>query len=240
MKRLTTACAECALLFCCAVPVMAGTQTKTSVAETSVQATLSAARKGDAAAQLKLGEMYDMGEGVPQDYKEAAKWYRLSAEQGNPVARFALAEMYKNGDGVPKDIQAAIKWYRLAADQDYAMAQLLLGVLYESGTGVKASAGEAARWYRLAANGGNAHAQLLLANLYNAGQGVARDPVAAYALYTVSAEREPRDNPAAGHRTDLARGMSAAEIERASLLAREMTKPGKLLKALDRHLKNPG
>jgi TPR repeat protein len=235
MKQMTFAGILCVLGFCCSAPLMAVNR-----AEPSVRATSSAARKGDAAAQLKLGEMFDLGEGVPQDYEEAAKWYRLSAEQGNPVARFALAEMYKNGDGVPKDIQAAIKWVRLAAEQDYALAWLLLDVLYESGTGVKASAGEAARWYRLAANGDNAHAQLLIANLYNAGQGVARDPVAAYALYTVSAEREPRGNPATSHRTEWARGMSAAEIERASLLAREMTKPGKLLKALDRHLKTPG
>jgi len=234
VKRLVIASLLCALGLCCANPVMAVSKT-----EPALQATTNAARKGDAAAQLKLGEMYDLGEGVPQDYKEAVKWYRLSAEQGNPAARFALAEMYKNGDGVPKDIQAAIKWYRLAAGQNYAMAQLLLGVLFESGTGVKESAGEAARWYRLAANGDNAHAQLLLANLYNVGQGVARDPVAAYALYTVSAEREPRGNPATGHRTQLARGMSAAEIERAEALAREMVKPNNLLRALDQHLKNP-
>lgn len=232
MKRLTLSSVLCVLGLCCANPVMAVSKT-----EFSFQATTTAARKGDAAAQLKLGEMYDLGEGVPQDYKEAVKWYRLAAEQGNPAARFALAEMYKNGDGVPKDLDAAIKWYRLAAEQDYAMAQLLLGVLYESGTGVKANAGEAARWYRLAANGGEAHAQLLLANLYNAGQGVARDPVAAYALYTVSAEREPRGNPAIGHRTQLAKTMSEAEIERANALAREMAKPGKLLQVLDQHLK---
>ncbi len=33
--------------------------------------------------------------------------------------------------------------------------------------------------------------------------------------------------------------MSAAEIERANTLAREMAKPGKRLKALDQHLNNP-
>ena len=30
-----------------------------------------------------LGLMYDSGEGVPEDDKEAVKWYRLAAEQGN-------------------------------------------------------------------------------------------------------------------------------------------------------------
>ena len=235
MKRLTTTGALCVLCLCCIPPGMADTR-----AEASAQATMSAARKGDAAAQLKLGEMYDLGQGVPQDYQAAVKWYRLAADQGNARAQFALAEMYKNGDGVPKDIQQALKWYRQAADQGYALAQLLLGVLYESGTGVTANFGEAARWYRLSANGGDAHAQLLLANLYNTGEGVTRNPVAAYALYTVSAQREPQGNPAIGHRTRLAAGMSAAEIDRATALAREMAKPGNLLKALDQHLKSPG
>ena len=42
----------------------------------------SRAEQGNAAAQYNLGVMYDNGEGVPQDYAEAAKWYRLAAEQG--------------------------------------------------------------------------------------------------------------------------------------------------------------
>ena len=33
-------------------------------------------------AQVNLGVMYDNGEGVLQDDKEAVKWYRKAAEQG--------------------------------------------------------------------------------------------------------------------------------------------------------------
>ena len=40
-----------------------------------------AAEQGDADAQLLLGIMYNNGEGVPQDDKEAVKWYRLAAVQ---------------------------------------------------------------------------------------------------------------------------------------------------------------
>jgi len=32
------------------------------------------AEQGDAEAQYNLGLMYDEGQGVPQDYKEAVKW----------------------------------------------------------------------------------------------------------------------------------------------------------------------
>jgi len=36
-----------------------------------------AAEQGEVTAQVSLGSMYYMGLGVPQDYAEAAKWYRL-------------------------------------------------------------------------------------------------------------------------------------------------------------------
>ena len=35
------------------------------------------AEQGEADAQYNLGGMYYIGEGVPQDYAEAVKWYRL-------------------------------------------------------------------------------------------------------------------------------------------------------------------
>lgn len=41
-----------------------------------------AAEQGDAAAQCQLGWRYLIGEGVPQDYAEAAKWLRKAAGRG--------------------------------------------------------------------------------------------------------------------------------------------------------------
>ena len=43
------------------------------------------AKQGDADAQYNLGLMYRNGQGVPQDYKTAVKWYRLAAEQGDAL-----------------------------------------------------------------------------------------------------------------------------------------------------------
>ncbi len=41
------------------------------------------AEQGNAEAQLYLGFMYDFGYCLPQDYAEAAKWYRLAVERGH-------------------------------------------------------------------------------------------------------------------------------------------------------------
>ena len=74
--------------------------------------------------------------GVTQDYKEAGKWYRLSADQGNAGAQFNLGLMYYEGQGVKQDYSEALKWYQLSADQGYSLAQYNLGVMYEDGQGV--------------------------------------------------------------------------------------------------------
>jgi hypothetical protein len=37
--------------------------------------------------------MYGTGTGVPQDYAEAVKWYRMAAEQGDAEAQSRLDEM---------------------------------------------------------------------------------------------------------------------------------------------------
>ena len=61
------------------------------------------AEAGDAEAQVDLGVMYFVGDGVPQDYAEAVRWYRLAADQGHARAQFNLGFMYATGDGVPQD-----------------------------------------------------------------------------------------------------------------------------------------
>jgi hypothetical protein len=73
------------------------------------------AEQGDADAQARLGLLYDLGKGVPQDDAEAVKWYRKAADQGLAPAQFNLGLMYDNGQGVPQDYVQAHMWYNLAA-----------------------------------------------------------------------------------------------------------------------------
>jgi len=74
----------------------------------------SGGRPGRPAAQFNLGVMYDKGDGVPQDYKEAIQWYRLAADQGTPSAQLNLGFMYDKGIGVPQNYVQAYMWYSLA------------------------------------------------------------------------------------------------------------------------------
>ena len=46
--------------------------------------------------------MYSNGEGVPENDKEALKWFQLAADQGVARAQFNLGVMYSNGEGIPR------------------------------------------------------------------------------------------------------------------------------------------
>jgi len=117
-------------------------------------ATRKAAEQGDAKAQNKLGEDYDLGEGVPQDYAQAAVWYRKAAEQGLAEAQTSLGAMYDNGQGVPQDYAQAAIWFRKAAEQGDADAQWCLAELFKVGQGVPQDYAEAYFWLDIAGAAG--------------------------------------------------------------------------------------
>ena len=62
------------------------------------------------------------GQGIPQDYAQAVKWFHLAAEQGLAKAQFNLGLLYDTGHGIAQDYAQALKWYRLAAEQGVAIA----------------------------------------------------------------------------------------------------------------------
>jgi uncharacterized protein len=72
------------------------------------------AEQGDPSAQAYLGFMFETGRGVPQNYTEAAMWYRRAAEQGDSLAQYSLGLLYDKGQGVPQDIVEANKWLNLS------------------------------------------------------------------------------------------------------------------------------
>ena len=140
------------------VPAPAQTETAPT-APADVAALRVKANAGDAGAQNYLGFAYFNGQGVPQDYAQAAAWFRKAAEQGDADAQFNLGMMYYNGQGVPQDDAQAAAWYRKAADQGYANAQFNLGVMYRNGQGVPQDYVESHKWRNLAASRASAEKQ---------------------------------------------------------------------------------
>ena len=114
---------------------------------------LKAAEQGDASAQYNLGIMYDHGQGVPQDYAQAALCYRKAAEQGYAPAQSNLGAAYYEGQGVPRDYAQAAAWFHKAAVQGDATAQFNLGAAYLDGQGVPQDYAAATHWLDRAASG---------------------------------------------------------------------------------------
>ncbi|MGH8656906.1 MAG: tetratricopeptide repeat protein [Gammaproteobacteria bacterium] len=77
-------------------------------------------------AQYYVGYMYEMGQGVSQDYKNAASWYRKAAEKGIAQAQYRLGELYANGKGAPLDYEYAYAWKSVAASQGHRQARASL------------------------------------------------------------------------------------------------------------------
>lgn len=62
-----------------------------------IDAILQKAKSGDAESQYDLAMCYQYGEGLPQDLKEAARWFLLAAEQGYGNAQISMGELYALG-----------------------------------------------------------------------------------------------------------------------------------------------
>jgi uncharacterized protein len=113
----------------------------------------------------KIGRIYEDGLGVPQNYKEAMKWYRLVAEQGYGDAQQDVGRMYVDGVGVKQDLKEGVKWYRLAAEQGLAEAQYMLGLMYDpelisdrTKAGIKRTMLYRYMWLNIAASNGQEQA----------------------------------------------------------------------------------
>jgi hypothetical protein len=118
----------------------------------------SLAERGGAFAQVKLGDRYNYGRGVRQDFNEAVKWYRLAAEQGYADAHASLGVMYDGGYGVSQDYEKAVHHYRVAGKQGDTLSQYFLGVSYMKGEGVPVDNIRAYMWFDIAASQGLADA----------------------------------------------------------------------------------
>jgi len=141
------------------------------------------ATRGDAEAQLLLGEAYHRGRVVARDDAAASAWFERAAGGGNPLAQYWLGRKHDLGDAVAHDQAVAAAWYRRAAEQGLVAAQNRLGELHARGLGVEQDFAEALAWFQRAAVQGDADAEANLAAMHYHGRGVDRDYHQAFVLF---------------------------------------------------------
>lgn len=74
------------------------------------------AEAGDSNMQAMVGQIYDFGQGVPQDDAEALKWYLRAAEAGNPKGQYQAGVLYFRSQGVPQNLVESYRWLTVAAE----------------------------------------------------------------------------------------------------------------------------
>ncbi len=91
---------------------------------------LNTAENGDITSQFNVGQMYDGGDGVKQDYSKAAYWYQKAAEAGHTESQKSLGKMFYGGEGVEKNLGKAMYWWEQAAKNGDMESQHYLGIQY--------------------------------------------------------------------------------------------------------------
>ena len=99
--------------------------------------------------------MYFVGDDVPQDFKNTAKWLQLASNHGEAASQNALAVLYFNGQGVEKNVEEAIKWWRQSAENGNSRAQVSLGAMYYDGKGVEKDIVKALMWQYISIKNGS-------------------------------------------------------------------------------------
>ncbi|KAF9900239.1 hypothetical protein EC991_007692 [Linnemannia zychae] len=145
------------------------------------------ASRGDADAQVALGDMYREGRGVKRDYRTSVDWYIKAAQQGHVVAQANVGAAYEKGLGVPQDDEKAVKWSSKAAQHGSIHAQNLMGMMYEYGRGVPLDDLKAITWYLQAAHQQHINAQYKVAEMCEQGRGVPKDHTKAFDWYLKAA-----------------------------------------------------
>lgn len=86
---------------------------------------------GDSNAQYNLARLYLEGTGVPQDARQAARWFNLAAEKGHHHAQALLGHLLVSGDGIPRQRALGLMWLTMARDAADPAKDAWISALYD-------------------------------------------------------------------------------------------------------------
>ncbi|SDY38617.1 Sel1 repeat-containing protein [Nitrosomonas sp. Nm58] len=125
------------------------------------------AKSGDSNEQLKLGDAYMDGLGMPQDSEKAFYWTEKAANGWARGANYKVGIMYQKGIGVEQNSVKAAEHFLKAIERDVdKKAMIHLGEMYLNGDGVEKNIEKGISLYERAAEGGDADAQFALGKIY--------------------------------------------------------------------------
>jgi TPR repeat protein len=146
------------------------------------------AEQGHAAAQMRIGQLYEFALGVEKDLSLAFKWYLRSANRGLPIAQNNVGVCYKHGTGVEKNLKTAFEWFKKASDESNR-ALYNLGLCYRDGEGVEQDYNEAIEIFKMLVDKNDASGICALGVMYYEGKGVPKNYKEAVRLTKLAIEQ---------------------------------------------------
>jgi TPR repeat protein len=134
------------------------------------------AKYGDAEAQYKVGEMYELGIGVDKNSNEAIYWMTRAANQKHETASLKLLYWDIEKKGLTGRNKAKMEQLYFKAKQGNPQAQYFLGKFYAHGVGVNRNTEIAVEWLKKAALAGVLEAELELVSIVEGKQGETQKP----------------------------------------------------------------
>ncbi|KPA11112.1 Peptidase C14, caspase catalytic domain protein, partial [Candidatus Magnetomorum sp. HK-1] len=122
-----------------------------------------------------LGVMYEKGNGVVQDSKEAIRLYRIACNEEVERGCSNLGGMYERGRGISQDYKEAIKFYRIACNKKDPIGCNNLGLMYKKGRGVSQNHFEAFKFFQMSCDEGHSYGCHNVSKSYYLGEGVSQD-----------------------------------------------------------------
>lgn len=141
--------------------------------------------QGSLEAEYLLGQLYEKGDGVAQDFEQSRYFFGKAADQGYAPAQYRLGKMLINAEfddpemdatsdrDLQKKITRGVALLRKSADSGYAPSQYEMGLLALNGTMTEKSPLQAFSYFKKAADLGVAAAAYMTATCYTSGIGTA-------------------------------------------------------------------
>ncbi|MBT7957972.1 MAG: sel1 repeat family protein [Akkermansiaceae bacterium] len=154
------------------------------------------ARRGMAAAQLRLGLAHLSGYGYPADATKAIKYLTQAAQSSGPFqsdAAFVLGQLYRDGDPKTKvkpDMKLAESWLKKAAEVKHPGAMRALGEFYLSADPARQNFSKARDWFSRLNQLGDSYGLYYLGQIHENGWGTVKSQETALDYYRQGAKQK--------------------------------------------------
>jgi uncharacterized protein len=134
------------------------------------------------------GRLFELGQGVPQDYMKAYKYFKQACDGGNMQGCNEVGFLFVNGFGVAQDYQQAYRYGKQACEGGEMLSCKNLGLLFLNGQGVVLDYSQAFKYFKQACDGGNALGCNGIGFLFEHGDGVQQDYAQAFKYLKIACD----------------------------------------------------